>query len=170
MPRYSRLSMRDTLLHNKAVADAYAQMAGVESAPFATPIPPPPKKRVPRVTSGRTEPRERVNLRAIIQLLRTHPKVYAKCVYRMQSGLFREGERYIKVGVVGIPDILFVLRNGRLGACEVKAKGGAVSPLQAQRIADIRAAGGLAFVAWSVDDVLRELQDVDLGTQWSAQR
>jgi hypothetical protein len=166
MPRYiaPRMRLRDVLTHNKATLDGYAAMAGQEIKPLVTPM---PKQLAKRVSTGRTEPRERVNLAAIIQLLRTHPKV--AFAWRMQSGLFQEGARFIKVGVTGIPDIIGSLCNGQFYGIEVKAKGGTISPMQQKRIEQITEAGGLAFVAWSVDDVIEQLATVDT-SQWPNQR
>ena len=166
MPRFTapRMSLRDRLTHTKATLDMYAAMSGQEPKPLITPM---PKVRAKRVAKPRTEPRERVNLAAIIMLLRTHPKV--AFAWRMQSGLFQEGARFIKVGVTGIPDVIGALRNGQFYGIEVKAHGGKVSPIQQQRIEQIRLAGGLAFVAWSVDDVIEQLATVDI-SQWPNQR
>lgn len=57
----------------------------------------------------------------------------------------------------GIADLLVCL-DGRFVAIEVKRPGvGVLTPLQEQFLHDVRAAGGIAFVAYSVDDVVREL-------------
>lgn len=56
----------------------------------------------------------------------------------------------------GIADLL-VCMNGKFIAIEVKKPGGKLSPLQEQFLQDVRAAGGSAFVAHSVEDVVKEL-------------
>ena len=56
----------------------------------------------------------------------------------------------------GISDLL-VCFQGRYVAIEVKRPGGKVSPEQAQFLQAVRQHGGLAFVAYSPDDVVREL-------------
>lgn len=58
----------------------------------------------------------------------------------------------------GTPDVLACV-NGRFVAIEVKQPGGRVSPLQIAHIKLIRQAGGVAFVAYSLDEVKRILQD-----------
>jgi hypothetical protein len=60
----------------------------------------------------------------------------------------------------GLPDICAV-HKGRMIAIELKAPKGIVSPAQQQFIDSINEAGGLAFVARSLDDVIEglELQD-----------
>jgi hypothetical protein len=57
----------------------------------------------------------------------------------------------------GIADLL-VCGDGKFIAIEVKKPGGRLSPLQEQFLHDVRAAGGVAFVAYSIDDVVRELK------------
>jgi len=61
----------------------------------------------------------------------------------------------------GTPDLIGSLR-GRFIAIEVKQPGGVVSPLQEAHIKLIRQAGGIAFVAYSLEDVKRELKRVGL--------
>lgn len=65
---------------------------------------------------------------------------------------------------VGIPDILMCIPYQKLStnpglfvAIEVKQPGKKPTPVQVQCIEEIRAAGGVAFVATSVEDVKREL-------------
>ncbi len=57
----------------------------------------------------------------------------------------------------GISDLL-VCGEGKFIAIEVKKPGGRISPLQEQFLNDVRAAGGIAFVAYSIDDVVRRLE------------
>lgn len=56
----------------------------------------------------------------------------------------------------GISDILGVW-DGRLLAIEVKAPGGKLSSEQIKFIDDVNAAGGIAFVAYSIEDVVKNL-------------
>ncbi len=56
----------------------------------------------------------------------------------------------------GISDILGCYQ-GRFLAIEVKKPGGRVSPDQETFIARVNEEGGIAFVAWSVDDVVKQL-------------
>ena len=57
----------------------------------------------------------------------------------------------------GLPDITGVLKDGRGFWIEVKTDKGRLSPHQERFIANINDAGGLAFVARSVDDVIEKL-------------
>ncbi len=65
---------------------------------------------------------------------------------------------YIPSHAPGVSDILAVLPGGRFLAVEVKAPKGKVSPLQQQFIDAVNQAGGLAFVARSVEEVIRILK------------
>jgi len=56
----------------------------------------------------------------------------------------------------GIPDIIACL-NGNFIAIEVKTETGIVSKLQEYNLNQIKAAGGIAFVARSVEDVKKNL-------------
>jgi Holliday junction resolvase len=56
----------------------------------------------------------------------------------------------------GLPDICAV-HNGRMVAIELKAPRGVVSPQQQQFIDRINEAGGLAFVARTIDEVIDSL-------------
>lgn len=60
----------------------------------------------------------------------------------------------------GVPDILACYK-GRFVAIEVKDKYGRPTPLQVANIQQIRTAEGYAMVAWSVDEVLHLLQEID---------
>jgi hypothetical protein len=95
----------------------------------------------------------------VLKALRTHPAV-AWCD-RMNSGAHvvqtATGRRFIRYGFKGCPDVLGMLRDGRLLACEVKAPKGQLRPEQAAFLELVRAAGGMAFVARNCRDVLDAL-------------
>lgn len=67
------------------------------------------------------------------------------------------GRRFIRYGFKGCPDVLGMLKDGRLLACEVKAPGRRLRPEQAAFLELVHAAGGLAFVARNYLDVLNNL-------------
>ena len=56
----------------------------------------------------------------------------------------------------GVPDLICCFK-GRLVGIEIKAEKGIVSEYQKEFIDNINRAGGLAFVARSVDDVIEGL-------------
>ncbi len=91
----------------------------------------------------------------VLQALRTHSAV-AWCE-RMNSGAAKVGNRFIRFGFKGCPDVLGMMKDGRLLACEVKAPGGRLRPEQAAFLELVGAAGGLAFVARNCRDVFDAL-------------
>lgn len=60
----------------------------------------------------------------------------------------------------GTPDILACL-NGRFVAIEVKQPGGRVSPLQMAHIKLINQAGGVAFVAYSLEEAKKNIKKLN---------
>ncbi|EFR30595.1 hypothetical protein HMPREF9257_0562 [Eremococcus coleocola ACS-139-V-Col8] len=62
----------------------------------------------------------------------------------------------------GTPDILACLKGRFIGIEVKKPKGGIVSPLQKLKIKQIQNAGGIAFVANSLEVVKRELSEHNL--------
>jgi hypothetical protein len=64
----------------------------------------------------------------------------------------------VSFGIKGAPDIVGILPGGRFLAIEVKGPGGKASIDQLQFLGDIAKNGGVAFVAFSVDDVARHLE------------
>ena len=99
--------------------------------------------------------KEAAALVEVLAALRTHPAV-AWCE-RMNSGAVRMGGRFLRFGWKGCPDVLGQLRDGRLLGVEVKGPAGKLRPEQAVFLDRVRAAGGVAFVARDLRDVLREL-------------
>ena len=158
MTERGRRTLREQMLRNQATMNLYAALSGKPQ--IALPIPPEPKKRAPRTAS--TEPSEAQILKAILQLLRRHPKV-ALC-WRQNSGTFQErgrdgSVRYIRANTQrGMSDIMGALMDGRTLAIEVKSRAGKMRPGQEEFLAQIRAAGGVAAVCRSVDDAVRLLE------------
>ncbi len=91
----------------------------------------------------------------VLKALRSHPAV-AWCE-RMNSGAAKVGNRFIRFGFNGCPDVLGQLRDGRLLGVEVKAPKGKLRPEQALMLERINQAGGLAFVARNCRDVFAAL-------------
>ena len=60
-------------------------------------------------------------------------------------------------GVNGVSDIIGILPGGRFLAIEVKTDRGKATPKQERFIEEINHGGGLAFVARSVEDVMKKL-------------
>ncbi len=154
-----RRTLREIMLANQASMDVYAAMSGKPRVEFD--LPPEPKKRAPAKPG--TEPSEADILRAIMALLKRHPRV-AQC-WRQNSGTFAErnrdgSTRYIRANTArGMSDIMGVLRDGRTLAIEVKSRTGRMRPGQEEFLQTIRQAGGVAGVCRSVEDAQRLLGD-----------
>ena len=154
-----RRTLRETIMANQKSMDVYAAMSGKPRVEFD--IPPEPKKRAPAKPSG--EPSEADILRAIMALLRHHPKVAS--YWRQNSGTFAERNRdgsvrYIRANTArGMSDIMGVLKDGRTLAIEVKSRTGRMRPGQEEFLQTIRQAGGVAGVCRSVEDAQRLLGD-----------
>ena len=149
-----RRTLREQMLRNQQTEALYAALSGRPAREL--PIPPEPKKRPKREPS--TEPSESEILRAILAMLRRHPKV-ALC-WRQNSGTFQERNRdgttrYIRANTQrGMSDIMGALMDGRTLAIEVKSRTGRMRPGQEEFLASIRAAGGVAGVCRSVEDAV----------------
>jgi hypothetical protein len=163
MTERGRRTLREQMLRNQQTEALYAALAGKPVREID--IPPDPKKRVKRepAPAEQREPSEAEILKAIMQLLKRHPRV-AQC-WRQNSGTFAErnrdgSTRYIRANTQkGMSDIMGVLRDGRTLAIEVKSRIGRMRPGQEEFLATIRQAGGVAGVCRSVDDAVRLLGD-----------
>ena len=85
-------------------------------------------------------------------------------VQRINTGCFQIGagqnRRYIKTAEAGTCDFEGYDMHGRFLAIECKRpSGGRLSPAQKERIADINRKGGVAFVAHSGEEALKQLQE-----------
>jgi len=147
-----RETLREKMLRNQATMDLYAAMNNKPRVLLD--IPPEPAKRGPRKPSG--QPTEAQILKAVMALLKRHPKV-AQC-WRQNSGTFQERNRdgsvrYISANTAkGMSDIMGVLKDGRTLAIEVKSATGRMRPGQEEFLATIRQAGGVAGVCRCVKD------------------
>jgi hypothetical protein len=89
---------------------------------------------------------------AVLAALRAHPRV--AWAERMNTGAYKDGERFIRYGFKGCADILGQLRDGRLLAVECKAAGGNLTEDQAEFLRTVAGNGGVAIVARCVEDVM----------------
>lgn len=108
----------------------------------------------PKRTNARPEAAALVE---VLKAVRAHPLV--AWAERQNSGAVRNGGRFIRFGWPGCPDVLGQLRDGRFLGVEVKAAKGRPSPEQVAFLERIRLAGGVAFIAHDLRDVLRELKN-----------
>jgi hypothetical protein len=97
-------------------------------------------------------PTERVVLKAVLRDLQRHPRVAS--VWRMTSGVFQSGDRFIRVGESGMPDVMGMLAGGRLFAVEVKRPGAKPTSIQQIQLDRIRINGGLSGCAHSSEEAI----------------
>lgn len=95
----------------------------------------------------------------VLKALRAHPAV--AWVERMNTGAARLGRRFVRFGFPGCPDVLGQLHDGRLLAVEVKGPRGRLRPEQKVVLTRVADAGGVAFVARSLRDVVAALGPLD---------
>jgi hypothetical protein len=94
-------------------------------------------------------------LKEVIRALRSHSSV--AWVQRQNTGAAKVGGRFVRFGWKGCADILGQLRDGRFLAVEVKAPKGKLRSEQILFLEQVRAAGGVAFVARDCRDVFAAL-------------
>lgn len=119
-------------------------------------------KAAVRFTDTGWTPPESAVLAACIALCKVHPRV--AWAERMNTGAARYHnaagrERFVMFGFKGLSDILGQMRDGRLLAVEVKAPGGRIRPDQERFIAKVAGNGGVAVIVFSVDQLLRVLNE-----------
>ena len=100
-----------------------------------------------RLQAGR-EVRDLLKEKDITHQIRSVLKTFGIFHYKNHGGLG---------SAPGLPDITGCLKDGRGFWIEVKTDKGRLSPHQERFIQNINDAGGLAFVARSVDDVIEKL-------------
>lgn len=127
------------------------QSRGVESAK-RKPAKPDPS---PADRSATAAPSERHVLAAVIRALALHPKV--AWAHRMNVGAFKDGDRFVRFGFRGCSDIMGQMKDGRFLAVECKRPGGKLTEYQLGFLVRVQNNGGVAFVARSVDDVMKGL-------------
>ena len=101
---------------------------------------------------------------AVVQQVKQILKVTGLKIQRINTGCFQIGEgrnrRFIKTAEAGTCDFEGYDNQGRFLAIECKRpSGGRLSPAQRERIEDINAKGGVAFVAHSGEEALKQLQE-----------
>lgn len=146
-----RISRREAIEKTNAADRFYAAMAGVE--PKFQQALPPKRDLIRRPSDGRpVYPLEKEVLADVLQALRNDPRVHV--VDRRQSGVFQDGERFIRVGQKGTLDTSGMLKGGRYFEIECKRQGEKPDPRQQERIDRIRAGGGISGYCWSAESAL----------------
>lgn len=96
--------------------------------------------------------------------LRDRKKTEAEITKEIRGYLNYKGIYHWKVwqgpmSKAGVSDILGILPDGRLLAIEVKTKTGKLTQHQADFLQTIRIRNGVAFIARSVDDLIKYLDE-----------
>ena len=73
-------------------------------------------------------------------------------------GIMKPNGSYIPSSMPGVADIIGVSPWGQFVAVEVKRPGGKASPYQLEFLKNVEAAGGLACIVYSVDDMKHEIK------------
>jgi hypothetical protein len=85
--------------------------------------------------------------------------------WRANCGSVKIAGRFIRFNADGVSDVLGLLPpSGRFLAIECKRKGGRVRPKQRAFLANVEAAGGLAVVVQSIDELAAALAPIGAGT------
>ena len=96
---------------------------------------------------------------AVMQEVKDVIKATGIKLQRINVGCFKVGNNFIRTADNGTLDFEGWDKRGRFCAIECKRPvGGRISPAQAARIADINAAGGVAFIAHSGAEALESLK------------
>ena len=155
MRRFAR-SFRDQQRAARAGNEFVHAMFG-NGEPIRTQYPPakPPRKR--REPDMNAPPLEREILKAVWKLLAHHPKI--AWVTRINSGTVMadfgaDGVHPLRMNYKrGISDLIGQMKDGRFLACEVKREGAKLMDHQRDFLNEVRANGGVAFVARNLADV-----------------
>jgi len=108
-----------------------------------------------RQEARRNDRPEAAALLEVLKALRAHPMV--AWANRANSGAAKVGNRFIRFGWPGCPDVLGQMKDGRFLGVEVKAAKGKLRPEQSEFLTLIASAGGVAFVARDCRDVMQQL-------------
>ena len=145
---------------------SFPTLAALALGPAAVVVPQAARKvKKPAVARGtavkqRSEPLEADILRAIMRVLKIHPRI--AFAFRANSGAMKsgDGERFMRFGFRGMSDVLGMLRDGRFLAVEVKRPSGRVTEEQKAFLDNVAEHGGIGFVARSVTDVWENLEEL----------
>lgn len=155
--QWAGMSVLEKRRYNREASLAFAPTeearAKIEAKHVADPLPP-KRERIRRPVDGKPAiPLEKTILADVLQVLRLDPRV--GYVWRQTSGTFMDGDRYIKAGPKGMPDVLGILKgSGRLIAIEVKRLGGKPEPHQQKLIDHFKSIGAVSGYCWSAESAL----------------
>lgn len=86
-------------------------------------------------------------------------KINGHYVWRQNTGgMYDSHKRFIKFGFKGISDIIGVASDGRMIAVECKVGNNKPTQFQTDFLEEIKRHGGIAILAYSLDDVISNLE------------
>ena len=154
-----RPSLRQMQESSNAALDWYAHMAGKPPVHNFQPLPP---KRERKANGSSGEPLEKDIQKAILHYLSACPNVLWAGRFNRGTAMTGDGNgivRYTRFNTVrGFPDIHGQLTTGPAFWIEIKSKGGKLSEDQREFLELVSSHGGIAFMAESVDDVIRYIK------------
>lgn len=151
--RVGRKSFADKLRENAGAHRLWAAGSPKGAAPLFQDTPEKREVRAKREPSTSNGLLEADVLEDSLAALRAHPNV--AFAWRLQSGVFKDGERFVRVGFKGMPDIVGMTMKARFFAVEIKREvGGTVTPEQRETLNRIGICGGLAGVAHSAAEAI----------------
>ena len=156
-------SLPDTIRANNKAMQYYMQLSGKPTPDGAMRQVKEKITRGPRVNNDKREiPLEKDIQKTIMDFLSAHPKVAFRGRFNRGTAITGDAlgnTRYTKFNSVkGFPDIHGMLKGGRALYVEVKRPGGRVSEDQQEFIDKVSAHGAVAFIAYSVDDVIENFK------------
>jgi hypothetical protein len=166
-PPTTKLSIRDQKLRTQKSLDHYAAL--YEKPRVLIDIPPAPAPRANHAPSGHTGiPLEKDIQKAILAALSARTDIVFFGRFNRGAAISQSStgqNRYTMFNTVpGFPDIHGMLKGGRAFYIEVKRPGGKVSDDQRQFIEKVKRGGGIAGLAYSVDQAQNLLDGKTEGT------
>lgn len=151
-PPKGRISFREQLERNQKALDQHAELSGKPR--IVIEMPPPPVKRIPAQPSCR--PLEKDVQNAILHAIRWRTDVVFYGRFNRGTAVYYSADgnpRHVIFNTVpGFSDIHGMLTNGRAFYIEVKRDSKEKpTPAQLEFIAKVKAGGGIAGVAWTVE-------------------
>lgn len=118
---------------------------------------PPKRHRLLRPVDGKPAvPLEKEIVTEVLRALRNDPRV--AYVWRQSTGLFQDGDRYIRTGPSGLPDLIgFLKGSGRAIFIEVKRPGHYPDERQKALLETFKMQGAIAGYCWSAEQALKLL-------------
>lgn len=101
------------------------------------------------------------NEQALVKQVLDYLTLRGVLCWRQNAGGAKLGRQFVRfTSLDGVSDVLGVLPRGRFLACELKSRRGTLRPSQEAFLARVEAAGGLAVVARSLDEVRRAVDPI----------